>query len=90
MHGKSSNIEIVIGIVSYSMINPHGCKTVVFFINSSKCPTFNTCMGTDCLLTWLNCAVHATMTTSSIHKITFQKTNTGQYFYTYILAVYVY
>jgi len=83
MHGNSSNIEIVIGTVSYSMINPHGYKTVVFFTNSSKCHIFNTCMGTDSLLTWLTCAVHATMTTSSIHKKTFQKTNTGQYFYTY-------
>jgi hypothetical protein len=59
MHGNSSHIQIVTGTVSYSTINPHGCKTVIFFINSSKCPIFNTCMGTDCPLAWLYCAVGA-------------------------------
>jgi hypothetical protein len=63
MQGKSSNIQIVFGTVSYSTINPHGCKTFIFFINSSKCPIFNTCVGTDRPLTWLNCADGATMTT---------------------------
>jgi hypothetical protein len=70
MHGKSSNIQTVIVTVSYRKINPHGYKTVVFFINSSKCPKYNTCKGNDCPLT-LNCAVDATMVICSIHKITF-------------------
>lgn len=83
MHSKSSNIQIVTGTVPYGTINPYGCRTFIFFIISSKCPTFNTCMGTDCLLNCLNCAVGATMTTCSIHKITFQKTNICHYFYTY-------
>ena len=70
-------------ILSYSKKNPHGCRTVVFFINSLKHPIYNISMGNGCPLTWLHCAVVPTMNICSIHKITFQKTNIGQYIYIY-------